>query len=391
MDVAEVRELLSPETLRLLDEIGPVDRSADIVAAVSGLRAAGNPPAAVATALTQARLRARAADKFGPFAARMLFTEEGLEQATRLRVAALHAGRFAAAGLDRVADLGCGIGADSLALAGLGLEVLAVDRDEATAAIAAYNLAPFERAEVRVADAADIDLTDRDGVWLDPARRDAAGRRRDPVAWSPSLEFCLRTAEQQPTGIKLGPGVDRDLIPDGMEAQWVSVDRDVVELTLWSGPLARAGARRSALVLRADGMAELAADDDARDAPVGELGGWLYEPDGAVIRARQIGRLADELSGRMLDGSIAWITADERSETPFAQRFRVVAEFPLDLGRLRKELRARRIGRIEIKKRGVDLNPADVRRTLALRGDGSATLVLTRRAGRRVAILAERD
>ncbi len=390
MDVAEIRELLSPETLRLLDEIGPVDRSGDIVAAVSRLRGAGHPPTRVAAALTQARLRSRAADKFGPFAEQMLFTEAGLEQATRLRVAALHAGRFASAGLDRVADLGCGIGADALAMAGLGLAVLAVEREEATAAIAAYNLAPFERAEVRLGDAVSTDLTDVDGVWLDPARRDAAGRRRDPADWSPSLDFCLRVAADRPTGIKLGPGLDRESIPDDVEAQWVSVDRDVVELIFWSGPLARPGVRRSALVMRADGIAELSGDADSPDAPAGELGAWLYEPDGAVIRARQIGRLAELLDGRMLDPTIAWVTSDERIDTAFAQRFQVIAEFPLDLGRLRKELRSRRIGRIEIKKRGVDLDPAEVRRTLALRGDGSATLVLTRRAGRRVAILAER-
>ena len=75
----------------------------------------------VAAVLGQARLRAKARVKFGDFAHRMLFTPEGLEQATRLRVASVHAGRFAGAGIDVVADLGCVIGADSLALAALEL------------------------------------------------------------------------------------------------------------------------------------------------------------------------------------------------------------------------------------------------------------------------------
>src|ERR1700679_2432649 len=110
-------ELLSPEGLRLLDSLPRFESNADVVKTVSELRAAGHSPKLVATVLTQSRLRAKAAAKFGDFATRMLFTESGLEQATRLRVAALHAGRFAAAGARRIGDLGCGIGGDAMAMA----------------------------------------------------------------------------------------------------------------------------------------------------------------------------------------------------------------------------------------------------------------------------------
>src|SRR5690606_37642540 len=111
---------------------------------------------------------------FGPFAERLLFTRAGLEQATRMPVAAVHAGRFRAAGVARVVDLGCGIGGDALAFAAAGLRVLAVDSDEVTAALAAFNLAPFRaEAEVRHARAQEVALQPGDGVWLDPARRTA--------------------------------------------------------------------------------------------------------------------------------------------------------------------------------------------------------------------------
>ena len=145
MDRAELVELLSPEGLRLLDSLPAWDSAADVVRTVADLRRRGHPPGLVATVLSQSKLRARAAAKFGEFASRMLFTEAGLEQATRLRVAALHAGRFARAGIGHVADLGCGIGGDALALAAIDLEVTAVEADEITAAIAAYNLTPFPR------------------------------------------------------------------------------------------------------------------------------------------------------------------------------------------------------------------------------------------------------
>src|SRR6476619_4235843 len=93
----------------------------------SRLRAAGFDADLVSAALTQSRLRARAVGKFGDFAGGMIFTPDGLEQATRLEVAAQHAQRYRAAGVRHVLDLGCGIGADAMALAGLDLQVTAVD------------------------------------------------------------------------------------------------------------------------------------------------------------------------------------------------------------------------------------------------------------------------
>jgi len=390
MDATELRELLSVEGLRLLDSLPPYESTADVVRMVSELRKAGHPAGLVAAVLSQAKLRARAVAKFGPFAERMLFTEAGLEQATRLSVAARHAGRFQRAGVKWVADLGCGIGADALAIAALELEVTAVERDEVTAAIAAYNLAPWSNARVELGDAEHFDLAGVDAVYLDPARRDGARRLKNPADFTPSLDFAFELATRYPTGIKLGPGVDRELIPADAEAQWVSVDRDVVELGLWFGPLAREGVRRSALVTGAHGTAELTAAADSDDAPVGALGEFIYEPDGAVIRARLIGDLARELDARMLSESIAYVTSDAAVATPFASCFRVVENFTLDQRSLKKELASRNIGTLEIKKRGVDIDPAAFRTALSPKGDGSATLILTRVQGKRRALLVER-
>ena len=391
MDVSELRELLSVEGLRLLDKIPAWESKDDVLRVVSELRKAGHSPALVAAVVSQAKLRARGTAKFGAFASRMLFTEAGLEQATRLRVAALHAGRFRDAGLHHIVDLGCGIGADALALASLDLTVTAVELDEATAAVAAYNLAPWPSASVLNADALDVDLAPFDGVWLDPARRSASTRRlSDPADWTPSLDFAFGVGATKPTGVKLGPGIDRDLIPDGAEAQWISVDRDVVELGLWFGAVARPGVARAALVIGEHGSAELTAAADSEDAGVGELGEFLYEPDGTVIRARLIGDLARDLGGSMLDPQIAWITADAAAATPFAQGFRVSETFSYDERKLKQALAARGIGTLEIKKRGIDVDPAQLRKKLALKGDRSATLILTRVAGKRVAILADR-
>ena len=394
MDRSELVELLSAEGLRLLDSLPPYRTEQDVLRLVADLRKAGHSPGLVAAVLTQAKLRKKAATKFGEFASRMLFTEAGLEQATRLPVAARHAGRYRSAGLDRVADLGCGIGGDALAIAALELEVTAVESDEVTAAIAAFNLAPFPSATVEHGRAEDVDLRGFDGVFLDPARRTAGHaqteRLMDPDDYTPSLGFAYELATGRSVGLKLGPGFDRDLIPSTAEAQWISADGQVVELGLWFGALARPGVRRAALVLRAEEAHELVADADSEDAETGELGEFVYEPDGAVIRARLIGDLARRLGGRMLADGIAYITADSATPTPFAAGFRIRETLPFGERDLRRALRERRIGTLEIKKRGVEVDPAALRKRLALSGDRSATLILTRIAGRHTALLADR-
>jgi hypothetical protein len=392
MDKSELVELLSPDGLRLLDSL-PAYAEGDLVGTVAGLRRAGHSPTLVATVLTQARLRVKAHAKFGEFARRMLFTDAGLEQATRLPVAALHARRFRDAGLTRVADLGCGIGGDAMAMAALDLEVLAVDADDVTAVLAGHNLAPFPSATVEHARAEEVDTSRVDALFLDPARRTTGHRetrRIDPDAYSPRLDFAFGLARRLPVGIKLGPGLDRDLIPADAEAQWISVDGALVEMGLWFGAVARPGIRRAALLLAGGRAAELVAGADSADAEVRPIGQFVYEPDGAVIRARLIGDLARTLDGGMLSESIAWLTTDGRVSTPFARGFRVTDALPFDETRLKRLLRDRGIGSLEIKKRGIDLDPAVLRRRLSLKGDASATLIVTRVAGRHTALLAER-
>jgi SAM-dependent methyltransferase len=392
--MAELEALLTPEGLGLLDTLGAVSSTADVARTVSKLRAAGHPPTLVSAVVGQAALRERARAKFGEFAERMLFTRAGLEQATRREVAALHAGRFVAAAVERVADLGCGIGGDALGLAALGMTVTAVDADPVTAAIAAYNLAPFgTQVTVRHGSAEDADLAGADAAWLDPARRTAGHAETSRVRaedYTPPLPWAFALAERMPAGIKLGPGFDRDAIPADVEAQWIGVDGTTLELVLWSGRLARPGVRRAALVVRAGAVHELTSAADAPDVEVRGLGAFLHEPDGAVIRARLIGDVARALEAGMVAPGIAYLTGDTPRTSPFVSTFRVREELPFDPKALKRALRDRGIGTLEIKKRGVDVDPAALRERLQLRGDASATLVLTRTPTGRRAILADR-
>jgi hypothetical protein len=246
--------------------------------------------------------------------------------------------------------------------------------------------------DARGGDAASA-LSSVEAVWLDPARRTSGHgetARVRPEDYSPPLDWAFELAGRIPAGIKLGPGLDRRLIPADVEAQWVSADGSTVELVLWSGALARPGVRRAALVMRGESAWELTAAADAADEPVRELAAFVHEPDGAVIRARLIGEVARSLDAGMLSDQIAYLTSDSAVTSPFVSTFRVRETLPAETRALSRALRERGIGRLEIKKRGVDIDPAALRTALKLRGDDSATLLITRIGAKRLAILADR-
>jgi hypothetical protein len=210
-------------------------------------------------------------------------------------------------------------------------------------------------------------------------------------SWSPSLTFALATARAAAAGgIKLGPGTDRELIPDDAEAQWIAVGEDVVEMGLWFGRAKRAGISRSALVLTPDGNHELVAEGDSPDAPVGELARYVFEPNGAVIRAHLIGEVARTLEGHMLDDSIAYITTDTPALTPFARGFEILETTTVDARAISRALATHDVGRVEIKKRGIDIDPAEFRKKLTLTGSSDGVVILTRVGARRVALIARR-
>lgn len=341
-------------------------------------------PAHVAAALTQVELRGRAEAKFGERAARLWFTPDGLEQATRRRVAAHRAARLQAFEARTVLDLGCGIGGDLMAAAEAGVVAAGIDLDPLRVEVARANLAALGLpGAVQVADATEMDPTPFDVVFVDPARRGARGRTFDPDDWTPPWSLVLGLLQGDACA-KVAPGIPHDLVPDGVEAEWVSDGGEVKEAALWSGRLATTA--RRATVIGAHGLATLTDEDDP-GAPVLPLGRYLHEPDGAVIRAGLVTAVAARLDGGLLDEHIAYVTTDSPETTPFSRGYEILETLPYREKQLRAALRERGVGRLTIKKRGVAVVPEQLRRSLDLHGDAEATIVLTRVAGEGTCLL----
>ncbi|MFZ5846584.1 MAG: class I SAM-dependent methyltransferase, partial [Actinomycetota bacterium] len=271
MDLDAFRWLLSADGQGLLARAAEVydGRPAGALPAAEVLRREAAPEQ-VAAAMTQVELRLRAREKFGDLAVSMYFTPEGLEQATRLRVAEHRAARLAAAAPASVLDVGCGIGGDLVAFARAGLTAAGIDRDPLRVAVAGANLTALGLGgAVQVADAEALDLTAFGVVFADPARRTDRGRVFDVDAYAPPWSFVERLLHR-PSVVKVAPGIPHDLVPPGVEAEWVSDDGDLKAASLWSPQLATV--TRRATVVRPTGLASITDEDDPGDRSVRAVG-----------------------------------------------------------------------------------------------------------------------
>ncbi len=398
--LADYRWLVSPAAA------GPLARAAaepDLLARAAALRSeltAGQ----ARLVLEQVSLRQRAVKKFAA-ASRLFFTPMGLQQATDGWIAAYKARRFV--GLPRVVDYCCGIGGDLMALAPQGPAV-GVDRDPVAALLAEANCravldlarGPAGDADancpvvVHVGEVASLSPAADEAWHIDPDRR-ATGRRSTHVEWhDPPAEMIDRMLATVPAGaIKLAPAAE---LPEAWREQaeweWISSARECRQLIGWFGPLAqRPGAHRATLVSRA-GLppASIVAEPDVA-CPVAEsVGRHVFDPDPAVVAAGLVGAIAVEHGLSALVSGGAYLTADRALAHPLLAGFAVREVMPWDVRRLKRLLRERRIGRLEVKQRGTRHDPAAVARELKVAGDESATLILFRRGKSVVAILAER-
>ncbi|MFN8584954.1 MAG: class I SAM-dependent methyltransferase [Dehalococcoidia bacterium] len=384
-----------------------LDRSGELVALRQLGRRLDASRARAAVALAAGRRAARGKMED---AALLFCDREAAEQASPDLVARHIAQRFAS--FDAVADLGCGMGGDALGIARVA-QVLAVDRDDARLEMVRANALVRGLTNRVATQQADLESwspgAQYEGVWADPARRDASGRRLEPERWSPSLARVLElTAGRRGAGIKLAPGIDLERLPADGEVEFISVDREVKAAVLWLGELERSA--RTATVL--EPSCSLSGEPDDGRTAIGPPGAYLYDPDPVVGRAGLVETLAEQLGAWKLDERIAYLTSEAAVESPFARRLRVWEWLPFSARRLEERLRALGFGRVEVGRRGspVDTNVLErqLNRRIGLattregdslrhapRGPGHsgrvASVLLTRVRDEHVALICERE
>ena len=326
--------------------------------------------------LETAVLRQRAVTKFSR-AAQMYFTRTALEQSSSEVVSHYRAKRFHEAGIRTIADLGCSIGGDALAMAEEA-EVTGVEWDPVRLAMAQENVRVYNngaRFHPLQADLLSLSPLPVDGLFFDPARRDERGRRFFSVhEYQPPLSFIDKWREVvAETAVKISPGVDYAELPPDAEVEFISVNGEVKEAVLWYGRL-QSGVQRRATLLPSNST--MTTDDAVDEIAITQPKQYLLEPDGAVIRAHLVETLATQINATKIDNDIAYLTADEAIDTPYARCFAVEDTFPFQLKRLRRYLHERKIGQVTIKKRGSALEPDKLRQQLRLKKSDTGKCVV---------------
>ncbi len=325
-----------------------------------------------AAIVEQVELRRRATAKFR-HAERMFFTRKGLEQATDEWVAHYKARRFTKE--DRLLDVCTGVGGDLLGLVNAGLEVSGIDRDAVLAHFAERNATP---ATVCCATADEATIENCDAWHADPDRRAGGRRSTQPDQHEPSLRELDAWREQTAAAaIKLAPAAQ---LPESWQAEceleWISRGGECRQLVAWCGPLAQdRGKRRATRVFVDSKPATLCGVAEMPIPMADSILRYVYEPDPAVIAARLVGAQAERHSLASFS-PVAYLTGDRPVSDPLLAAFEVEEVLPFDRKRLAAYLAQRNIGQLEIKCRGVSLDPAKLRKELRPKGNNSATLLL---------------
>jgi hypothetical protein len=322
----------------------------------------------------------------------MFFTPKALMQASDEIIAAYKAARFPPGG--DFADLCCGIGGDLLALAGEG-SCVGVDRDESLVHLAQRNCEVIGRGGGRavVADAATFSVQDFSAWHIDPDRRPKGKRTTQVELYEPPLEVLDNLLARNPhAAIKLAPAAE---MPgewgQSAEREWLETRGECRQQVAWFGSLAHRPGEKAATIVDAAGAPRTVRGKEEGPVPIAEkVGRYVYEPAAAVLAAGLTFVLCAEHTFGAVSSKAMYLTGDTLVKDPALASFKVLDVLPLDERQLKAWLRQRGIGRLEVKKRGCDVEPEKLRKKLGGQGDESTTLLICPLAGKIQAIVARR-
>jgi SAM-dependent methyltransferase len=350
-------------------------------------------PQQAGASLELARLRKKAVSKFGDDASRLYFTKDALEQASDPLIRRWRAEQEE--DKKHIVDACCGIGSDALAFAEAGHDVIGLDIDPLRIEMARLNaqVLDLQNARFEVADVRD-GVPEADLIFFDPARRDKNGKRVfDVERYQPPLAI-IRPWNADKIMVKLSPGVELDQLDAYANSMiFFSVRGELKEANLVLDE--RVGADRH-FAVRFGGsawwdfeMLSAHIPDEISEAPLSEPRGWLVEPDPSIIRTGLVGNIAVEIGGAQLDPEIAYITSDEKPNSPWVRSWKINDWMPFNLKKLRAYLREQNVGTVTVKKRGTAVTPEELIAKLKLNGSGSRTIVLSRCRGDQIAMVCD--
>ena len=301
-----------------------------------------------------------------------LMDADSAQQATPVEVAAYRAEFLAEQGVSSVHDITCSIGTEGL---DSPLDYFGSDLDESRVRMARHNLSSTK---IFRADALTTTTT-ADVLLADPARRAGGRRITRPEDLVPPLPEVVDKHRDKELAIKCAPGLDF--------SEWnglvtvASVDGGVKEACLYTPGL---GTGRRAVMIRGHKLDVL--DDQETNLPeAGDIGSYLIDPDGAIVRSGLVRHYAAREGLHQIDERIAYLTGERIPEG--ASGFPFIEKVPLK--RLKSVLKSYDAGSLEILVRGVEVDPDQLRKKMKLKGKKPFAVIITRIGAQGIALLCK--
>ncbi|ERS46533.1 SAM-dependent methyltransferase [Corynebacterium kefirresidentii] len=301
-----------------------------------------------------------------------LMDADSAQQATPVEVAAYRAEFLAEQGVSSVHDITCSIGTEGL---DSPLDYFGSDLDESRVRMARHNLSSTK---IFRADALTTTTT-ADVLLADPARRAGGRRITRPEDLVPPLPEVVDKHRGKELAIKCAPGLDF--------SEWnglvtvASVDGGVKEACLYTPGL---GTGRRAVMIRGHKLDVL--DDKETNLPeAGEIGSYLIDPDGAIVRSGLVRHYAAREGLHQIDERIAYLTGERIPEG--TSGFPFIEKVPLK--RLKSVLKSYDAGSLEILVRGVEVDPDQLRKKMKLKGKKPFAVIITRIGAQGIALLCK--
>ncbi len=292
-------------------------------------------------------------------------------------------------------DLCCGMGGDSFFLSE---KAKVRGYDLAPERVAMYRFNTKAMGIERTAEIADVRTVENRGEYftIDSARRERLGdNQRNFSELAPAFSEILEIARHYRGGIaKLPPGYPTGEFPPGAEIAYLGSRNDCRECLVFFGEMARhPGKVRAVAIGESDEPYEWLSEaplSEISELPTGPLGNFLAEPIPVLVRSHLFSTIARKISptASLISPGIAYVTSASPLDAPAFRNYRVLGSVPLSTSKVKALLKAHDIGKLTLKKRGVEIVPEAEIRRLSPKGSREGVLFYTRTNGDKAAILA---
>jgi hypothetical protein len=325
-----------------------------------------------------------------------------LEQSSAPDIAQWKAGLFPPE--SRIADLCCGMGADSFALQ--GHELTGVDLDPERLEMYAHNAKQMGLTAKTLLRDVQEKPVDADYFLLDPARRPGSSNQRwQADDFSPSPSSWAQIIQNYKGGIiKLAPGLDFELDFPHTRV-FLGGHRECREQAILCGELHLPQMPKHggvAAVVLPEAFVYCADKEAAHtQAPLSEVQDFLWEPHAPLLRAHLFNHFGLQYGFQQIHPRIAYMTSADipsdaqKADYPF-RGFRVLEVLQAKTKAIRKAMQEHKITFVEVKKRGMDINPSEWQKKLnknnkkADTATTSGVLLFSRTSNKHVALLCTR-